>query len=157
LDNIEFTKDVFSLSSILQEHKDMVHVTDAMTRVNDFNTIRVVLMLMESKLAYTRIYFSVDHNYAPVMYENLKGRNGEVSVTTEVHSLEQIADGVWFPTSGLGRPSDEERVYAFQVKGKILANQGLTDKDFDIKFPVGTRVSDQITGKKYVVDDANDN
>lgn len=150
LDDVEFTKDI-SLSSILQEHKEMIQATDSMSRVNDFNAVRFDLLQMKTKLPYTRIYFSVDHNYAPVKYEHLKGKNGEIASCDEVHSLEQIADGVWFPTSGLHRIGNEERVNAFQVKGKILVNQGLADKDFDLEFPVGTKVQDQITGREYKV------
>lgn len=155
LDDVEFTKDI-SLSSILQEHREMIQATDSVSKVNDFNTVRVDLLNMQIKVPYTRIYCSVDHNYAPVRYEHLKGRNGEIASYDEVDSLEQIADGVWFPTSGLHRIGNEERVNSFQVKGKILVNQGLTDDDFDIKFPVGTRVSDQITGREYKVSNEND-
>lgn len=151
LDDETKTKDI-TLSSILHQHKDMIQVTSLISRVNDFNTTRIDLLQRKFKLPYTRIYLSVDHDYAPVKYEHLKDiKTGEVAITVEAHSFEQIADSLWFPTSGLIRMGNEDRVNTFQVKGKILVNQGLSDKDFDVKFPIGTKVSDQITRRKYTV------
>jgi hypothetical protein len=42
-------------------------------------------------------------------------------------------------------------VNAYNAIGPILVNQGLTDEHFDIDFPVGTKVNDEIQDKKYVV------
>ena len=38
--------------------------------------------------------------------------------------------------------------YAVDVK---FVNQGLTDEHFDIDFPVGTKVHDEIKDTKYIV------
>ena len=142
------------LSITLKQSKDenRIQLIDSSSKVNDFNTIRVDLLQESGKLPYTRIYFSIDHNYTPVKYEFLKNsKTGEISFAVEVHSLERIGGGLWFPTSGLTRSPNEERVNAFQVTSEIVVNKGLTEKDFDINFPPGTRVSDQIAGREYTV------
>ncbi|MFH1369827.1 MAG: hypothetical protein ABII09_00845 [Planctomycetota bacterium] len=141
------------LSITLKQSKDenRIRLIDTVSKMNDFNVIRVDLLSKLNNLPWTHIYFSIDHNYIPVKYEFVKNAKGEISFTIEVHSLEKIGDGLWFPSSGMISAPDDKHVDAFQVIGKILANQGLTEKDFDIEFPVGTRVQDQITNREYTV------
>lgn len=70
----------------------------------------------------------------------------------DVNSLQEVQKGLWFPSSGLITSSDPNyRINGFCAIGKILVNQGLKDKDFDIKFPPGTTVIDEITGKMYTI------
>jgi hypothetical protein len=140
------------LSAILQKQKDMIHVKDSINKAGDFNTIRFDLFHKTYNLPHTHIYLSVDHNYTPVKYEFLKDlKTGKLAFSFEVHSLEQIGDGLWFPSSGTIVRPDDEHIDAFQTTKKIFVNQGLSEKDFDIVFPVGTKVEDQITGRKYTV------
>jgi hypothetical protein len=75
----------------------------------------------------------------------------EVGMAMDIHSLEKVAEGLWFPSSGCISTSGSKRVDAYTVTGKILVNQGLTDKHFDIEFPAGTKVRDKIKGVEYVV------
>jgi len=143
-----------SLSTILQQRKDedIIRVIDAVKKVNDFNTICVDLLQRQIKLPYTHVYLSVDHNYTPVKHEHLKNlKTGEIALTVEVHSLERIGDGLWFPTSGLMHSPNGKQANAFQVTGKILVIQGLKEKDFDVEFPVGTKVTDRVRNIEYVV------
>lgn len=97
-----------------------------------------------------RIYFSVDHGYTPVKFEHMKGPD-KVALSVNVESLEEVAEGVWFPGSGTNTVPDSDRVGTYQAISPILVNQGLTDEHFDIDFPVGTEVYDEIQDKEYVV------
>jgi hypothetical protein len=99
-----------------------------------------------------RIYFSADHNYTPVRYEYMRGELADLIF--EVQSLEKVGEGLWFPSSGVIYVAGQERVNAFKTTSKILVNQGLTDKNFDIEFPPGTRVADEIKNTEYVVSPA---
>jgi len=72
-------------------------------------------------------------------------------ISIEAPMLKQVAEGLWFPSSGCIGSPDEERVNVFQTTSKIVVNQGLTEKDFDIEFPPGTEVRDDIKGRKYVI------
>jgi hypothetical protein len=150
------------LSMLLRERNDkgLLKIGSEAQKVGDFNTICVELFLKldSGNVLLRRIYFSMEHNYTPVKYEYfnpLREGGSKLAILVEVQSLQSVGDGLWFPTSGTSRFTDDEHERAFQVKGKILINQGLTDRDFDIKFPVGTRLSDQITGKEYKVSDVN--
>jgi hypothetical protein len=131
-----------------------VRLDNTVRKVNDANSVSVDFLLESGRIIYMCIYFSVDHGYTPVKYEHLSGPKPErVALTVEVTSLQEVAKGVWFPSSGaMLTPdwSDKEGNY-YQATGKILVNQGLTAKDFDIVFPPGTRVDDQIKDVKYIV------
>ncbi|MGD0077810.1 MAG: hypothetical protein ABSB91_04175 [Sedimentisphaerales bacterium] len=151
------------LSMRLRERadKNLLRMGSEVQKVGDFNTICVELLLPlnSDKVTIRRIYFSTEHNYTPVKFEYLNPvREGgsKLAQVVEVQTLQSVGDGLWLPTSGTSKWTDDEHERAFQVKGKILINQGLTDKIFDIKFPVGIRVSDQITGREYKVEDGND-
>jgi hypothetical protein len=149
--------DKLLLSGILKNKKEFVRLDDTITKVNGFNTIRVDLLTERDpnkKVVYRRIYFSVDHGYTPVRFEYMRGER--VGGAFDVQSLEQVAEGLWFPSSGIINDSDSEVRDGFRTIGKIIANQGLTDKDFDIEFPAGTRVYDRINDRGYVVKPAGE-
>lgn len=129
--------------------RDLGHLDDTVRKVNGFNTVRVDILQEQTKRVCERVYFSVDHGYTPVKYDYMK-RN-EVSLSFEVNSLEQVAQGLWFPSSGVINKTDEKRVNAWKATSKILVNRGLIEKDFDVKFPIGTKVRDEIKGTEYPV------
>jgi hypothetical protein len=143
------------LSSILK-FGDFVRVDDDVTRVNDFNTVRVSFLdPCEPHLArvYMRAYFSVDHNYTPVRFEHMAGRvdgPDRVALAVEVHSLEKIGPDLWFPSSGLIVVPRDSHSDGFQTISPIRVNQGLTASDFDIVLPSGTKVWDARTQKEYI-------
>jgi hypothetical protein len=141
------------LSSRLRA-KDKVRLDNVLRKVDGFSTVRADLLtdfIYEgNRLVYMRIYFSVDHGYTPVKFEHMKGR-GLVALSVNVESLEEVAKGLWFPGSGTNTVPDSDRVGAYNAIGPILVNQGLTDEHFDINFPVGTKVQDEIKGKQYIV------
>ncbi len=135
------------------KEKEIVRVADSANKVNDFNTICVEFLQEYTKLPCVRVYFSVDHNYTPVKYEYLNSGKGgtRLNFAVDIHSLEQIGDNLWFPSSGTISAPDKKHVDAFQIMGTIQANQDLEQKDFDIEFPAGTKVQDKIANRKYVV------
>jgi hypothetical protein len=141
------------LSIAMKQSKDenLIQLSNALGKVNDFNTVCADMLFKRYNFPWTHVHFSVDHNYTPVKYEFVKNAKGEISFIVEVQSLEKIGEGLWFPTSGTISSPDDKHVNAFQVIGKILVNQGLTEKDFDINFPAGTKVEDQISGREYTV------
>jgi hypothetical protein len=146
------------LSSFLRQ-EEWVNIDTTVRDVDGFRTIRVDLLTgsrpgAEDTAVWARVYFSVDHAYTPVRYEHMTGGKAEsnkVSLAFEVTSLREIAGGLWLPTSGCIRDPDQPRVSRFKVDGEIAINQGLTDKDFDIEFPGGTVVQDELLGLSYVV------
>jgi len=149
---LENYTDNIPLSTLLKQHKETnaIRLADTTIKVNDFNAICVDLLSKPNNLPWIHIYFSVDHNCSPVKYEFLKNaKTGTISFSVEVHSLKQVGNGLWFPTSGLIRKPNEERVNAFRVTSEIVVNKGLTEKDFDINFPAGTKVEDRIAGREY--------
>jgi hypothetical protein len=145
------------LSDILKDKKEFVRLDNTITKVNGFNTVRVDLLTEtdpKNQFVYRRIYFSVDHGYTPVRYEYVRPTRAgttEVIMAMDVLSLEQVAQGLWFPSSGIISSPDEQDKSVYQASGKIVVNQGLTDKQFDIEFPVGTKVYDRINDRQYVV------
>jgi len=137
------------------KHKGFVHLDNTIQKINEFNTIRADLLTTNAnKMVYLRVYFSVHHGYAPVRYEYMRGGEPgfeQVAFTVEVHSLEQVGEGLWFPSSGVINRTGDKQVDAWQATSKILVNQGLAEKDFDVEFPPGTKVQDEIKGVEYVV------
>ena len=134
-----------------------MRLDNTIKKVNGFNTICASLLTEtdpKNQFVYSRIYFSVDHGYTPVRYEYVRPTRAgttEVIMAMDVLSLEQVAEGLWFPSSGIISSPDEKDKNVYQATGKIIVNQGLTDKHFDIEFPPGTEVWDKIRDLEYVV------
>jgi len=149
---IRHPDDTMLLADILREKKEFAHLDNTITKVNGFNVICVSLLTEvepEKQIVYCRIYFSVDHGYTPVGYEFMAGKR--LAFAFDVISLEEVSEGLWFPSSGVISSPDEESKNSYRTISKILVNQGLADKDFKIEFPAGTRVYDKIIDRDYVV------
>jgi len=143
----------FSLSKALREKEEWVEIDDTIKKVNGFNTICLTLCMEGiktpegKKIPVEHIYFSVDHGYTPVKFEVMyrKGPGSSVNVT----ELEKVQQGLWFPKSGYRDfAGDKEDLFTNRIirykAAKIEINQGFTEKDFDILFPPGTKVNDEI-------------
>ena len=141
--------DKTSLSSFLREHKELVRLDSTVTKVNGFDTIRADLLTTWNKMLFMRIYFSVDHGYTPIKYEYMRGP--EVSISVVVTALQQVADGLWFPSGGITGSPDDKSSNVYSATGKIIVNKGLSDEVFDIEFPAGTKVNDEVKGTEYIV------
>jgi hypothetical protein len=139
--------------SIMLKEKNLVKIQIGNKNVNGFSTMVIDFLQEYTKQTVMRVYFSVDHGYTPVRFEyiNGEGTSNDTTLTIDVHSLEQVADGLWFPSSGTISSSDEERINIYQATGKIFANQGLKDENFDIEFPLGTKVYDAINDIEYTI------
>jgi hypothetical protein len=150
--------DKLLLADILRDKKEFARINSAVEKINGFNAIRADLLTEndpKEQFVYCRIYFSVDHGYTPVRYEYTY-KSGRIALAFDVQSLEQIAKGLWFPSSGVINDPDSEIKSGFRTTDKILVNQGLADKDFDIEFPVGTKVYDRINDRGYIVKPADE-
>jgi len=137
-----------SLDILISRNKERVHLYNRIEKINGFDTIRADL-LHPTKQIYLRIYFSVEHGYTPVRFEYIR-TGSEISSSVEVNSLQKVADGLWFPRSGVVNNHDKSRS-EYKAIGNIVINQGLREEDFDIEFPTGTQVDDQVRGIKYIV------
>ncbi|MFA5422835.1 MAG: hypothetical protein WC374_03155 [Phycisphaerae bacterium] len=139
--------------SVMLKEKNLVRLQKDKKNINGFDTVAVDFLQEYTKQVVMRIYFSVNHGFTPVRFEYINGYGTPKEQITrfDVNSLEQVADNLWFPSSGTISSSDDERINVYQATGKILVNQGLKDEDFDIEFPAGTRVYDKIRNKEYVV------
>jgi hypothetical protein len=135
--------------SIMLRQKEFARVDNAVQKINSFNTICAELLSTLKKQVYFRIYFAIDHSYTPVRYEFVSG--GKLIGAFDVQSLQKVGDGLWFPSSGVISSPDSEEISVYQTIGEIVVNQGLSAEDFDIEFPVGTKVHDEIQGRDYVV------
>ena len=153
-----------SEKKFLSEHlrkKEFVRLVDSVEKVNGFNAICIELLwdapsvpIIHKQQAQRRIYFSVDHGYTPIKYEDLSPSESgpEVNFSVNVTSLEKVSDNLWFPSKGsLG----DNPTNIYQAI-KILVNQGLTDEYFDIEFPPGTRITNEISGLSYVSEALDD-
>lgn len=136
------------LSKHLRE-KESVSLNNTIKTVNGFETIHVDLFVSinDRKILSRRVYFSVDHYLTPVKIEYFNGR--KIALTVEVFALEEVANGWCFPKKGRLTPS-AGRAYVYEAS-KIAVNQGLAKEYFDIEFPLGTKVRDEIKGVEYIV------
>ena len=138
---------------------ELVHLDEATTPINGFNAIRADLLadtpLIEPKPPEIRVYFSVDHGYTPIKYEamSFSPAGSEPSFVVDVNELTEVSEGLWFPSSGSMTIVQTNLINTYRASS-IVVNQGLTDSDFDIDFPPGTKVMDEVKGLSYVVNAA---
>jgi hypothetical protein len=128
-------------------------IDNTIRNIDGFNTISADILYETTDKTWMRVYFSVDHNYTPVRYEYIKGLTGdEVSLVVEVHSLKKVGQYLWFPSEGVIYDTyDPNEADLYKATSNIIVNQGLEDSVFDIEFPLGTTVYDEIRGIKYTV------
>lgn len=129
-------------------YKELVHLLNKIEKINGFDTIRADF-LNPNKQIYLHIYFSVEHGYTPVRWEYIM-HGSKMVFSVEVKSLQKVADGLWFPSSGVVNNHDKSKS-VYKAIGNIVINQGLREEDFDVEFPTGTQVDDQVRGIKYIV------
>lgn len=133
------------LSEQLRQRKEDFRLEDGIRKVNGFDTICLDFLAKNGK-PYRQVYLSVDHGYAPVRLAYVSPIDGSVAASKEILELREIAKGIWFPVRGT--VPDSNNVYEAK---KVQVNRGLTKDDFDIQFPPGTRVVDEILGLEYVI------
>jgi len=146
-----------SLSERLRK-KELVRFYNTVEKINGFNAVHADLLRdvdnppAMRKLVYIRVYFSVDHGYTPIKYDYMANRETgpEPSYSVDVNSLEQVSKGLWFPSAGSLKMVKSNLTNIYRAT-KIVVNQGLTDEDFDMEFPPGTKVFDEIAGVTYVI------
>ncbi len=139
--------------------KGFVDFNETVRKINGFNTVCASLLLdtpaipAAHKQPYLHTYFSVDHGYTLVKYESVSPSKSrpQIYYAVDVNSLAQVAGGLWFPTGGSLTMAGSSLRNVYKA-GKVAVNRGLSDKYFTIEFPPGTRVRDEITGSRHVVE-----
>jgi hypothetical protein len=141
-------KDEGLLSWVLREHPEAVRLADGIHQIREFRTIELDFVT-PGGFIHRRYYFSIDHGYAPVRYEWLSVINGAPKVAVDVLALKEVAPGFWFPVKGVTGNVRDGTGNVYEAND-VKLNQGLSKKDFDLDFPPGTLVSDEIAGTEYV-------
>jgi len=138
------------LSEVLRM-SNLVVINSEISRINDFNTICVNLLQETTRTPCRKIYCSVDHNYTPVRFEYINSgpKGSRVAFTVDILSLEQVGEGLYFPSSGIITTPGSPSANGFSVTAPIKINIGLSQEDFDVNFPAGTRVWDARTQKEF--------
>jgi hypothetical protein len=141
------------LSAVLRKQIVPIRINHAVKQIGVFDTISAEFIHTSTNKPFKQICFSVKHGFMPVKYEYLNVYTGEPTFTVEVTSSQEVRPGIWFPKSGLIKNHKDPHNWSnmYQATGPILVNQGLTDEQFDIDFPVGTEVHDEIQDRKYTV------
>ena len=144
--------DGVSLGQLLRD-KDrlIVELDKEIKKVNGFNTIRADIYRYtgETKVHTRGICFSPEHNFAIVKIELYSGPKSSVSF--DVLELEEAKKGIWFPVHGCRSDSSGKGPKnIIKATSKVIINQGLKKEYFDIEFPPGTQVNDEISGIRYV-------
>ncbi len=131
----------------------IVRTNYTVKRIKDFNTISVEFIDESTSKPFKRVLFSVDHGFTPVKYEDLNTQTAAPIFTVETTSLQKVGPGLWFPGSGVmtNHTDTQGRSNVYKATGQIAVDQGLIMRHFDIDFPTGTKVHDEIKGKEYVV------
>ena len=146
-----------SVSEYLKE-KEFVRIAEPNEKVNGFKAICAEFLwdapkvqILHKKQVCKRIYFSIDHGYTPIKFEDFNPSESgpKLIFSVDITSLKKVSDNLWFPSSGSLKMTDNNLTNKYKAS-KIIVNQGLTDDYFNIKFPPGIRVDDEITGTRYV-------
>jgi len=149
---LRFGESGTTLSAILRNetpyYQADIEIYDIPDKMNGYNTVHTDIVLHTKKgkkVLLHRIYFSIEHGYTPVRFEESNGR-----FVADVFELEEVANGLWYPKKG--KMKAEGNNYANTYKANmIVVNQGLTDGYFDLEFPPGTKVHDEIADLQYIV------
>jgi len=138
---------------VLRKRIVRTRINHTVEKVGAFDTISAEFIDESTNNPFKQVRFSVDHGFTPIKYEDLNVYTGDPTFTVEITSLQEVAPGLWFPGSGVMKNHRDPHNWAnlYQAISPILVNQGLTDEHFDIDFPVGTEVHDEIQDKEYVV------
>lgn len=129
------------------ENTEFCRINSHIVKINDCNSISVELV-SKTGYVYQRIYFSIDHGYAPVRFDYIK--NNKATVSFDALKFQKVSDGVWFPVNGRIKADGDKRMEIYEAKTVVL-NQGLTKEAFDFEFPPGTRIVDEILDLQYII------
>jgi len=134
-----------TLSELLRG-KERAILYDEILEINGFKAIKVDILTQKTKRPWGSVYFSVDHGYTPIRYDDWNG--DDLVARFNVKSLEKISGGLWFPKNGYreGPSGEKQTIY---TTSKVSLNQGLSNEFFDFEFPAGTKIYDEILGLIY--------
>jgi beta-lactamase regulating signal transducer with metallopeptidase domain len=120
--------------------------------INGFETVHTVISRKAEdgrKILIYRVYFAVRQGYTPVRFEHSNGR--DVVYRVDVTKLENVAKGLWYPAAGRLGATKENSSNVYKAS-RIIVNQGIGEDYFDLQFPQGTRVTDEINNTEFIVE-----
>lgn len=128
----------------------IVELDNEIKKVNGFNTIRadIYRYIEDTKVHVRGVCFSPEHNFAVVKIELFNGQKSAASF--DVLELEEVKDGIWFPVHGCRSDSSPEVPKNIIKVTSVVINQGLNKEYFDIEFPPGTRIINEISALSYI-------
>jgi hypothetical protein len=140
------------LSELLRGHPEVLRLVPDIRQVGDFRTIELDFITAAGAVpagaVHRKMFLSVDHGYAPVRWQWLAVTDGTVQAEVDVLALKEISPGMWFPVKGTtGHVNDPTR-NIYEAK-EVKLNQNLSKEHFDVEFPPGTAVIDEIANVQY--------
>ncbi len=135
------------LSEGLRKYPEAVRLLPDIRQVRDFRTIELDFVTAAGAV-HQKMLLSVDHGYAPVRWQWVRLSDGTVDAEVDVLALKEVCPGTWFPVKGItGHVKDPTRnVYEAR---EVKLNQNLSKEYFDVEFPPGTAVNDEIANVEY--------
>ena len=127
---------------------------------SDIPGIYIVEALNEYGARY-RLTIDSERGFNVIKFERIRVDN---SKSFEINTtLKQYADGIWYvagrelirhPLKGIGpdKPYVQRRIHVTQAEFNIEIPEGT----FELEFPIGTKVEDDISGDSFVVGDPGD-
>ncbi len=115
-----------------------------------------------------RVWLDASRNFMPTRIQHLLEESGEEVVATEwENTLAEVGPNVWAVASSLvsgyapvkSEKANPLKTFTTEVSVNMAIskfNPAISDSVFTIDIPIGTMVSDSITGKRYVFGKAND-
>lgn len=96
-----------------------------------------------------KVYLDPEIGFLPRLYEEI----GTATIRRHFKSYQEIQPGIWYPSRvgeevWKGNRIDRRNLYVIDI---VKINSGLPPETFEINFPPGTLVWDEIAGIKYTV------
>lgn len=133
-------------SENLRKHPEVVRLVPDIHQVRDFRTIELDF-ITPAGAVHQKMFLSVDHSYAPVRWQWVRS-DGTVDAEVDVLALKEVSPGTWFPVKGITGHVDDPTRNIYEAK-EVKLNQNLSKEHFDVEFPPGTAVIDEIANLQY--------
>jgi hypothetical protein len=135
------------LSELLRGHPEVLRLVPDIRQVGDFRTIELDF-ITPAGAVHRKMFLSVDHGYAPVRWQWLHVSDGTVQAEVDVLALKEVSPGMWFPVKGTTGHVEDPTRNIYEAK-EVKLNQNLSKEHFDVEFPPGTAVIDEIANVQY--------
>lgn len=102
------------------------------------------------------LWFDPQYNYLVRKTSTYRGEDGVYRIEREVIAFREIRPGVFFPAAVEKRYSEKGKIHVTRSTRfkDVCINESIDPKIFQLKFPAGTTVVDDIKGYQYLSDEA---